>query len=443
MNARRTGAVLLVAGMVCLAGAALPLVTASAEAEAGSGLGSFSLSANAPVMQVRFDDAAHQCSAQTAGTAGCEGVINETVSRLTNGPVGYALSSVTWPGTLAGNLGTLLLTLGGSQVPPQAVALNSPIRAEARTGGTNPVITDYPPAPAPTIAHMKAEALATKVTAEAALGGVQQAGVGTLGASSSRTSTVLTGPAEAKSTAHSEVQNITLGSVLNIGGVVSDATATTDGKTAKASGHTIVTGATVAGIPVSIDENGITVDAQNVPFPKAATDAVNSALAGAGITVALSEAHGTPVGPSVTYDAGALVVLWKMQEGTALSVTLGGAQVAVTAAPGLGCLFNCTPGGTTGGTTGTGVVGTTGGTSVPGTLDPGTLPGTGVVPPTGPGPVTLEPQAQAFTGRMPHGLSPWLGALAALGSVLVMAGLRRLPDRVLVASSAACPNGVI
>ena len=435
---RRTSAVLVSAGLLCLGGSALPLVTAHADTEPGSGLGSYSLSANAPVLQARYDDAAHQCAANAAGTAGCEGVVNESVSTLSNGPIGTALSSVTWPGTLAGNLGTLLLTLGGSNVPPEAAALNSPIRAEAHTGSKSPVVTDYPPAPAPVLAHMKADAQATRVSAEAALGGLQQPTIGSLGASTSRTVTELTGVSTAKATAHSEVQNISIAGGLTIGAVVSDAEATTDGTTAKATGHTVVTGATVAGIPVSIDEDGVTVATQNAPIPSAATDAVNTALAGAGITVALSTAHGTPVGAGVAYDAGALTLVWKVQEGMALSVVIGGAQVSVTSSPAFS--FDTPPpppfdGGTTGGTTGGAAAPPplTGGTGLPPSL------GGPVQPPTLGGPQALAPTGSK--APLYGGLSPWLGALALTGAGLVMAGLRRLPDRVLVASASSCPNG--
>ncbi|HUR13774.1 MAG TPA: hypothetical protein VM097_04695 [Mycobacteriales bacterium] len=444
-GARRTGAVLLASGLLCLGAAALPtaLSSATAEEELGSGLGSYSLSANAPALQVREDYSAQQCTANPAGPAGCEGVINESVSSLTSGPVGHGLASVAWPGTLAGNLGTLLITLGAGQVPPEAKALNSPIRAEARIGGKNPVVTDYPPAPAPPIAHMKADASAEKVTAEAWLGGAQNATVGTLGSSTSRTTSELTGVSAARAIAHSEVHDVTIAGVLHLNGVVSDAVATTDGTTAKASGKTVVTGATVGGFPVSIDENGITVVTQNVPFPKQATDAVNAALTQAGITVRLSEPHGTPTGGSVDYDAGSLVVVWDQQPGAALSAVLGGAQVSVRSTAGFGCLFNCTPDGTTGGTTG-GTFGTTGATPpLAGSVDPAPLPGTDLppAPVTGPGPQVVQPETRAFSGKLPTGLSPWLGGLAVVGAFLTMAGMRRLPDRVLVVSPTSCPNG--
>jgi hypothetical protein len=440
MRGRRTGIVLVGAGLLCLMGSAVPLVTAQAGAEPGSGLGSYSLSANAPVLQVREEDPKDQCTASAAGAGGCEGVVNESVSTLSNGPIGYGLSSVAWPGTLAGNLGNLLIVASGGQVPSQATALNSPIRAEAHTGGTNPVVTDYPPTPAPALAHMKAEARATKVTSEAVVGGLQQPVVGSLGASTSRTVTELTGVKSAKATAHSEVQNVTIAGVLHLGAVVSDAVATTDGATAKAGGHTVVTGATVAGIPVTIDENGITVATQHTPLPSTATDAVNTALANADITVALSTPHGAPVGAAVSYDAGALVVLWKQRPGMALSAVVGGAQVSVTSSPGFSYGGPLPPfdGGTTGGTSGGAVLPPplTGGGTVPPPVLGGTAP-----PPTVTGPQALTPVTAAKHAPLPGGVSPWLGALALIGSVLVMAGLRRLPDRVLVASASSCPNG--
>jgi hypothetical protein len=58
------------------------------------------------------------------------------------------------------------------------------------------------------------------------------------------------------------------------------------------------------------------------------------------------------------------------------------------------------------------------------------------------GPQAFDPAPAGFTGAFPHGLSPWLGGLVVVGSFLTMAGLRRLPDRVLVASASSCPNGV-
>ena len=439
-NRRRSGALLLSTGLLCLGGAVVPLVTAHADSDLGSGLGSYALSANAPVLQARFDYADQRCGAEAAGTAGCEGVLNESVAQLGNGPVAYALSSVAWPGVLPGNLGSLLITAGGGNVPPEATALNSPIRAEAHTGD-KPVVTDYPPAPAPVLAHMKADAQATKVTSEAAIGGLQQPTIGSLGASTSSSTTELTGTSSAQATARSAVQDITIAGVLHIGTVSSEATATTDGTAAKASGHTVITGASVLGIPVSIDENGITVDTQKTPIPSTAIDTVNTALGNLGMKVSLSSPHGTPVGAAVDYDAGVLGLVWTIQPGMIVSVEIGGAQVSVNSSKG----FSYTPPPLTGGTTGGFNSGTTGGAVTPPLTGGTDFPPTGtsgVTPPTVSGPQAFNPSPAGLSGPFPHGLSPWLGGLVVVGSFLTMAGLRRLPDRVLVASASSCPNGV-
>jgi hypothetical protein len=453
VRGRRTAVTLLAAGTTCLAAGALPLVAASAEAEPGSGLGSFSLSANAPVMQARFDYAAQQCGAQEAGTGGCEGVVNESVSQLSSGPVGYGLSSIAWPGQLAGNLGTLLIVAGSGGLPvpvpvplpplppppSQVTVLNSPIRAEARTGRPSPVITDYPGHGAPSLAHMVATATATRVSTVATVGAVQSTAIGTLGTSSSSTSTTLTGPSTAESKAHSQVQDVIIGGVIHLGTVTSDAVATTNGTTATVSGATVITGASIAGVPVTIDGRGITVQSQHVPIPDAATATVNNALKGAGITVAMSTPVTTRSGASATYSTGSLVLVWKVQDGMTISVTLGGAQVRVASSPAFVCGAVCLPpppgGGTTGGTT-------TGGVVVPPTLtgngNPGSTTG-GLPSTTGQLPVVASPTASRFA--LPRGLSPWHVVLVLLGSGLLMAGFRRLPDSVLATSSTDCPQG--
>jgi hypothetical protein len=436
MRARRTAALLLATGVTCLAGAAFPLLSpATAADEPGSGLGSYSLSANAPVVQIREDYAVSNCSASAAGTGACEGVVNESVSSLRNGPIGHALASVGWPGTLGGNAGSLII-VAQPGAPDQVSMLNDPVRAENFTNGPKDTVTNS------TVpgALMTATATATNVAATSEIGQAQSTPLGTFSQIRSSSSTKLTGAAKAVATAHSEVHDVTIGGVLHLGAVVSDATATTNGVTAVPSGHTTVTGATVNGVPVTIDEHGITVQTQNVPFPGQVTDAVNTALANAGMTVLVSAPTGKPSGADVVYDAGRLVLVWKQQGAGTLTMMIGGAQVAVSSSPGYDD-GGSTDGGTTGGTTGALAGGTTG-APLTGSVTPGTLPGSDPIPPavTGPGP-SVAPENRAYSGALPHGLSPWLGALAVVGAFLTMAGLRRLPDRVLVANPTSCPNG--
>jgi len=454
MRARRSAVVLLVTGATCLAGAAFPLFAATADPELGSGLGSYNLAANAPVLQARYDDPPNNCSASAAGPAACEGVLNESVSTLRNGPIGHALSSVGWPGSHGGNVGSLLIVAAGA--PDSVTALNDPVRAENFSSSKDDTVTNNS-VPGAT---MVATATATKVSASALIGSAQANALGSFGQISSSSSTTLTGPNSAEAVAHSQVQDITLGP-LHINAIVSDAKATTDGRTAVPSGHTVVTGATVNGVPVTIDEHGVTVQTNNVAFPSQATDAVNSALAQAGMTIAVSTPIGKPEGASVVYNAGGLTVVWAppappslpppapgLPKGGVASLMIGGAQVAVDASEGYG------GGGSSDGSTdtgGTSVDGTTGAsTSVSGTLPMSSATsgvptdlGSGFVPPPTVGgsaaPITAASAASSMT--LPHGLSPWLGVLALVGATFVMAGLRRLPDRVLVAPASACPQG--
>lgn len=441
MSARRTAVVLLTTGAVCLAGAALPLLaTATADNEPGSGFGAFSLAANAPVLQVREDYAASNCSASHAATAACEGVLNESVATLRSGPVGHALASVGWPGTLGGNLGSLLLVAGdgnptGQPVPSQVTVLNDPVRAENFTNGPNDTVTnDTVPG-----ALMTATTTASKVVAESTIAGAKSSPLGTFGQIHSVSTTQLTGVSSAVAKAASQAQDITLGP-LHLGAVVSQASVTTDGTRAVPSGSTTVSGASVNGVPVTIDDHGVTVQDQHQPFPGVVTDSVNSALTQAGMTVLLSSPTGKPMGGDVDYDAGSLVIIWKQQGAGTLTLMLGGAQVSVHSSGGFD--FGSSDGGTTGD-----VGGTTGGITVPSAGQPGITPGSVNVPPssvtppttTGAPPVVAAPAA-AIRG-LPHGLSPWLGVLAVLGAFLVMAGLRRLPDQVLATSASACPLG--
>jgi hypothetical protein len=472
MRVRRSATVLLVTGVTCLAGAGLPLFSASADGEPGSGLGSFSLSANAPTGLVREDLPAYQCSAPKtlAGSGACEGVINETVSTLRNGPIGHALSSVVWPGTLGANAGSLLILLGSSgqlplpiplplpvpisiplpPVPSQATMLNDPIKAENSISGTEDTVVNSP-IPGTT---MTATATPTNVAATAIIGANQGAEAASFGTITSRSRTTLTGPKSAEAVAHSEVTNLDIAGVIHLGAIVSDAKATTDGTKAVASGQTTIVGASIAGVPVTIDQHGVTVQSQNLPLlPSVATAAVNNALKQAGITLSVSTASGTPDGASVNFDAGSLIVGIKQPEslggqslGGFLTIVLGGAHVSVTSTPGydFGSFTPNIPpytGGTGGTTVGTPVAGTP--PLATGISGPPVGLGTGSVPPPttagGPAPIAAAPAAARLP--LPHGLSPWLGALALLGAGLVMAGLRRLPDRVLVVPATACSQG--
>ena len=325
MTRRRSAFAMLAAGTACMLGTLLPAGAAgAASTEPGSGLGSFNLAANAPAVQFRMSDPQF-CFKQSAGFNGCEGVMPEAVSTLRNGPIGHGLAAVVWPGVLAGNIGSLLITADG-RVPDQARTLNDPVRAEAFNSTGESTVTNEPAQGV----KMVATALDDKTLADAAVAQSQVPGLGTFGRTAGTSSTVLSGPKSAVATAHSEAKDITIAAVVHIASVISDATATTDGKVAKASGKTTASGITIGGIPVSIDDRGITVMGTTVPVT-AATTAVNTALSQAHLTIAQGAPSGKPNGASVAYSAGSLVFFWEPSPGNSMTVVFGGANVSVAA----------------------------------------------------------------------------------------------------------------
>jgi hypothetical protein len=112
---------------------------------------------------------------------------------------------------------------------------------------------------------------------------------------------------------------------VHVGAVTSAATGTTDGKHADAKGSTTVTGLTVAGVPVTVDDHGVSVAGTGV-VPPGAADAVTSALQQAQITLALTAPVKKVTAGRVEYSTGALTATTPL--GT---LTLGGAQLVLSA----------------------------------------------------------------------------------------------------------------
>jgi hypothetical protein len=350
---------------------------------------------------------------------GCEAVVPEAVSTLRNGPLGHSLAAVAWPGAIAATAGSLLIVVGGSSVPPQATALNDPVKAEAYNNtGPHTVSDDQVPG-----STMTATAYDDRTSATGSVQQSQVLPVGSFGRTTGSSDVHLAGPGQGVATAHSEVQDVTVAGVVKVASVVSDAFASTDGRTATAHGSTRISGMTVAGIPVTVGRDGVTVDSRNVPV-KDAQETVNAALAAAGVTLAVSPAQGRPTGAAVTYTASSLVVVWT-SPGSVQSVVLGGANVSVAAGTalrfpaGLGPTTLPVAGGSPAALGGT--LGPAGPGQVPQASDPA------LAEPSGSGPVL-----RALGLDVPLPAMPWLvGIVAALLTVSVAAGLKRLPDRIL------------
>jgi hypothetical protein len=309
----------LVAGLAVVVGAlpAMSAAPASAADDPGSALVSYTLVANAPGLGL---EGLYRDVAVT---------VPETTSTLSTGGVGTGFAAVAWPGPILGNAGTTLLVLNSS-VPPEATALNDPVRAESHSGGVEKA--DYGTAPGPV---MTSTATRGAVTATAITGTGTTLPIGTVGAITGSTTTTLTGAGKAVSTAVSTVSNLSLAEgAITLGGVRSSATTTTDGTVTTATGKTQLIDLSVAGVPVTVDGQHLTVAGTAVDNPLA-VETLNQAVKALGLSVVVTQPHVVRTGGQASYNAGAVVLLLD-QGGRHLALTLGRASASVTATPFVG-----------------------------------------------------------------------------------------------------------
>ena len=405
---------------VGLAVAAMALAfPAGAAEDPGAGLSSYSLRANAPGLGLGglFPNA--------------DLTVPEANSSLTTGGVGAGLAALAWPGPIAGNLGDTLLVLQPA-APDQVRSTNDPVRAETRTGGTRQASNTTLPGTV-----MTSSAEPSRVSAHSRIGSTTLP-IGTVGALTGDSAVTVTGPTGAAAEASSSVQDLSLADgMITIASAVSHAAATSDGLRAAASGSTLVTGITVAGIAVRLDGNGLHVAGQSAgnPVPQ---QTLNDAVSALGLTMLLTTPRTMGSAGSVRYDTGALVVLFT-QGGRQLAVTVGRASVAIDAARALGA-----------GPADQQVTPVVPRMPAPPSVSAGGLlpPATDLAPltptalgapavaslPTAPEiaappgrPAALEPAAYA----LPAGLAWGWTLVGLLFASLAALGLRRLPDRLL------------
>ena len=420
---RRSGAGLVAAGLACATTAGF-LWFLAPTAHADATFSSFGLEAGARGWRFFDEDA-------TNGNQ--EGEVPESSATLANGPLGYGLSSVVWPGPLASNAGSLILVLQPT-APPQVTALNNPIRAEARTGQNPPTTTNNNTPGTSMVATAKDD----MVEATASLDG--SSGGGSFGSSHTHALTTFAGDT-AKATSDSLVRDVSLaGGVVKIDSVSSVAEATTDGTRSGGDAHTVVHGMTVGGMPATIDDTGLHIGRQGQPANAAANQIAQQALGKSGTSITVSQPTRETKDAATTVTAGSVVVSWNTGSGSIFTVTLGAAEATVTAAPG-------TDTGLTAG-------------AAPGSADaPGSRPATaGAAPASSPvgaagGGLTGSSLPAALGAAATHTASPSLKlaghgtlvgtasiVLGVLATVLVGFGLRRLSDGVFAEPAAAvCP----
>ena len=450
----RVTASLLTLGVLTLGAGATGMISAHAAGAPGSNFGNVDINVTATGLRSPF----YSHSGEDV-----EGQAPYAFASLQSGGTGTALTSVFWPGGTGGNGGSTLKLLAGGCVPPNP-------------GNTVPIPVPVPLPPLPCVAHtpdlpdpvyqnlndsykaevqssdnkttvkksgpgvdMIATANAKETSSTTVMAGTKLPG-DTFGTTTTSSVIKLTGANKAVIDAVSLMRNLKLGGgALTIDSVKSFAHATTDGKHATGTTSTVVNGMKIAGTPVTVDNKGVHIKGQGSKLPS--LDALNKALKNSGISVFVAAPTKKVKGASVDLFSGQLVVMQDNSQytsnanDTAVVMSFGGASIAADT----NRAFQFSP-------------------LPPASVPPGaTTPGTPNAPAASvPGSTGTTPAAPTVAGEAPQGQSPVLAAaetklpggiavgwvvLALLGSGLIAAGLKRLPDRVLAASGGACTLG--
>lgn len=456
MRRSRLSLALLAVGTTVVGGSAAGMISAHAAGAPGSNFGNVNISVTATGIRSPF----YSHSGEDV-----EGQAPYANAQLQSGGVGSALTSVFWPGGTGGHGGDTLKLLAGGCVPPNPAntipipipvplpdlpclthsptlpdsvyqSLNDSYKAEVQSSDSKPTVTKTGPG-----IDMTATATQKETGATTTIAGAKLPGVGDTFGTTTTTSTItLTGPNTAVIDALSVARDIKLGGgALTISSVKSVAHAVTDGKKATGDTSTVVNGMKIGGVPVTVDNTGIHVQGQGQKLPS--LDALNKALKGAGFSIFVADPTKKIHGASADLFSGQLVVMQSNSQYTsnandsATILTFGGA--GLTADTNRALQFKLPPvaqppaAGTSPSS-----AGATGSTPSLGVTSTPTSPTTGTQQPS-----VAAPLLAAAGTKLPGGIPAVWVVLALLGSGLIAAGLKRLPDHVLAETGSACPLG--
>jgi hypothetical protein len=415
-----------------------PSHSTKSHAATGSGLGALDVTAAANAMHMPMYS--HQ-------SEDVEADLPYSLSTLGTGGIGNALTSIMWPGGTGAHGGDTASLLGLPLPKSTYELMNDPEYAQAQTGvGDKSVDLSKPGL------TMRANAVPTNVNAVTEAAGKAIPVLGPIvGSTRAETAVKVAGAATVKFNALSTVHDITIAKVIKIGTVTSIARGTTiGGGKATGTAKTIVSGMTIAGVPVTIDQKGLHVKGTSLPLVgNTAAKAVNAALKQSGISLQLTNTKHNLHGSHATLDSGALVVKFgnaQYKSGsndTGELLVIGGANVDATARKAYqpppikptptptqtqSTSHPTTTTTTTGGNTG-------GGGPIPAVQQPPSSPVT-----TDGGPTTAPPPVLASNPlSLPNSLGVWWFVIGLLGAGLMAFGMRRLPDKVLqTAGGKAC-----
>jgi hypothetical protein len=218
----------------------------------------------------------------------------DALATITSGPTTFARASAADPGDLLASPETLLTN--ASPDYPAGTVPNYPYRVSATSGYGAPTAQSEP---APGL-RAAVEAGEKGSAARATMPRAEAPAVATFGSMSAQSTTSTDGSTV---TVHVKtmMSDFNLLGMLVIDSVVTDLTATSDGTATKLTGGTTISGASVLGTPVTIDEKGIHGSPEDAPDPSgvggligsigSASNPLAEVLAGAdGLNEVLSEA---------------------------------------------------------------------------------------------------------------------------------------------------------
>jgi hypothetical protein len=269
-------------------------------------LGGFSVNVEGAPFKALVDDPKAAVPRPT-GTAVVEGDPNFTLASTTTGPNTRAVGSTVWPGNLFGE--------GLAQVGPGLPSY--PLKAEAR----------YPDTPyaqdgqfdGGQLSHATALGLDAFATASGAPKSIP--GQVSLGDASSTSTTTVTDKNIALGTVVASVTNVDLVGVIHIGSVKTELNVQSNGTKGTSSGHTTVSGVTVAGQGYTVDETGAHAGGQGGGLPPVANP---DPLALLGITFSGVTQKATTTGATAARQAtGLIITIDTLALKTALAPALG------------------------------------------------------------------------------------------------------------------------
>lgn len=437
---------MLLAGLI-----AVPplLVVGSSRAMADSV--SYNAAAQAPIFQITQDDPTAQFHPQGEGDWGY------SMASASPGGAG-ALSSVVWPGSAAGNAGSLAVLLGA---PSQATALNDPVRAQAGSGSSQTQDT----VSTPSGTEMTASVVPTgpgdqHASASSSLAG---GGLGDAGATgASKSSSVIdfnAGTGVLTAAAASSASGVDIDGIIHIGSVKSSATGdSTNGSTPKLSGETTFSDFTIAGQQAYVDSNGVHMGSPGHPAGSIEQQAVDSALHAAGMQVYYTYPSNIILGGASYYYASSVLFFWQPPGDSnhdTFTMSVGGAALSLSASPysGGSSNFSVPPSAPT--STGGSVIGSppagshtvlslpspASGSISPSLSSPPAALGSGANPSSGGGNGSGATPASVPAGvQLPGGLGTGWWLLLALAAVVGAALTTRLPSLLDRSAAKLCAN---